>query len=115
MPGGEEQRKSSGWAPYWAPMITFLVIVELSGRVSPPFNALFLVLRVIAPFGLFVFFALRGAYPELRGARWGAWAVGDVAIGLLGAAPASAASTSISSGRAASGSRRRCARSATPA
>ncbi|TMA33534.1 MAG: CPBP family intramembrane metalloprotease [Deltaproteobacteria bacterium] len=58
-------------------MVAFLVIVELSGRVSEPFAPVFLVLRVIAPLGLFLYFALRGEYPELRGAR---------AIGLAGAA-----------------------------
>ena len=29
---------------------------------------------------------LRGDYPELRGARWGAWTLADVAVGLAGAA-----------------------------
>ena len=67
-------------------MIAFLVIVELSGRVSAPFVPVFLVLRVIAPFGLLVYFLLRSEYPELSGARWGAWAVADVAVGLAGAA-----------------------------
>jgi CAAX protease family protein len=84
--GPQEQLKPSGWAPYWAPMVSFLLIVELSGRVSPPFAALFLVLRIAVPLGLFVFFALRNAYPELRGARWGVWALADVAVGLAGAA-----------------------------
>ena len=83
---GQEQIRTSGWAPYWAPMVSFLIIVELSGRVDPPFTAFFLVLRVVAPLGLFVFFALHGAYPELRGAHWGAWALADVAVGLAGAA-----------------------------
>jgi len=86
VPGPQKQVRASGWAPYWTPMVAFLVIVELSGRVSEPFAPVFLVLRVIAPLGLFVYFALRGEYPELRGARWGAWAVADVAIGLAGAA-----------------------------
>ena len=78
--------RSSGWAPYWAPMLSFLLIVELGGRVPDPFKPIFLVLRVIAPLGFFTYFLLRGSYPELRGARWGPWALADVAIGLLGAA-----------------------------
>ncbi len=86
MPGAQKQGRASGWAPYWAPMVSFLLIVELSGRVPTPFVPVFLVLRVIAPLGLFAFYALRGAYPELRGARWGIWALADVAVGLAGAA-----------------------------
>ncbi len=70
VPGPQKQVRASGWAPYWTPMVAFLVIVELSGRVSEPFAPVFLVLRVIAPLGLFAYFALRGEYPELRGARW---------------------------------------------
>jgi CAAX prenyl protease-like protein len=43
-------------------------------------------MRVAAPLGVLIYFARRGDYPELRGARWGAWALADVAVGLLGAA-----------------------------
>ena len=86
MAESRDQVKVTGWAPYWAPMVSFLAIVELSGRVATPFAPIFLVLRVAVPLGLFVFFAMRNAYPELRGARWGVWALADVAIGLLGAA-----------------------------
>jgi len=78
--------RSSGWAPYWAPMVAFLLIVEIGGRVPEEVAPIFLVLRVAAPLGLFVFFLRRSAYPELRGARWGAWALADVAVGLAGAA-----------------------------
>ena len=89
-PGGrcvpEARKQDSGWAPYWAPMISFLLIVELSGRAPDEFAPIFLALRVIAPLGLFAYFALHGDYPELRGARWGAWALADVAVGLAGAA-----------------------------
>ena len=86
MPGPQKQRKASGWAPYWAPYVSFLLLVEVSGRIATPLAPIFLVLRVIVPFGLIVFFAMRDEYPELRGARWGAWAIADVAIGLFGAA-----------------------------
>jgi CAAX prenyl protease-like protein len=83
---GPKQVRSSGWAPYWMPYVAFLLLVELSGRVPEPFAPVFFALRVIAPFGLFVYFLLRGEYPELNGARWGAWAWADVALGLAGAA-----------------------------
>jgi CAAX prenyl protease-like protein len=84
--GPRDQGKASGWAPYWLPYVAFLLIGELSHRFPAPFHPIFFVLRVAAPLGLFVFFAMRDSYPELRGARWGAWAIADVAIGLAGAA-----------------------------
>ncbi len=77
---------ASGWAPYWAPYLAFLIAVEISSRASPVADPILLVTRVAAPLAFLVFFLRRGAYPELRGATWGAWALGDVAIGLLGAA-----------------------------
>jgi uncharacterized protein len=86
VPDAQQQGRVGGWAPYWTPYFSFILIVMVSGRVSPPLAAIFLVLRVAVPFGLFVFYALRGAYPELRSARWGAWTLADVAVGVLGAA-----------------------------
>jgi CAAX prenyl protease-like protein len=67
-------------------MVSFLLVVELTGRVPEPFVPIFLVLRVAAPLAFFAYYLRRGAYPELRGARWGAWPLADVAVGLLGAA-----------------------------
>ena len=81
-----QQVRVGGWGPYWAPYFSFILIVMFSGRVSPPFAAILLVLRVAVPLGLLVYFAQRGAYPELRGARWGRLALADVAVGLAGAA-----------------------------
>ena len=86
MPGPQKQVKASGWAPYWVPYVSFLLLVELSGRIEQPAASIFFALRVIGPLGLLVYFLLRGEYPELRGARWGAWTIADVAIGLAGAA-----------------------------
>ena len=85
--GQPKKRKDSGWAPYWAPMLAFLLAVELGGRLPELMQPLVFVLKVIAPLGFFVFFLRRGAYPELYGADWsgGRW-LADVAVGLLGAA-----------------------------
>jgi len=85
VPAPQKQLRSSGWAPYWAPYVSFLLLVELSGRVAEPFAPVFFVLRVIGPLGLFSYFLLRSDYPELRGARWGVWTLADVAVGLAGA------------------------------
>ena len=86
MPEAHQQGGVGGWAPYWAPYFSFILIVMFSGRVAAPLTAIFLVLRVAVPLGLFVYYALRGAYPELRGARFGVWALADLAVGLAGAA-----------------------------
>jgi len=79
-------RDSSGWAPYWAPMLSFLLLVEIGRRAPEEFSPVFLVLRVAVPLGLFVYFHQRGAYPELSGCRWSPLWLADVGVGLLGAA-----------------------------
>ncbi len=77
--------RDSGWAPYWAPMLAFLLTVEIGARLPDVLDPLILVMRVAAPLGFFVFFFVRDRYPELRGATWGGLAIADVAVGLLGA------------------------------
>jgi CAAX protease family protein len=65
-------RPSHGWWPYLGPYATFLVLVEIAGRVSPPLAPYLLVLRVAVPGLWLLALALRGTYPELRGYRPGA-------------------------------------------
>ena len=79
--------RDSGWAPYWAPMLAFLLTVELGGRLPDGLAPLVFVTKVGAPLALFVYFLRRGRYPELFGADWsgGRW-LADVGVGLLGAA-----------------------------
>lgn len=78
---------SSGWAPYWAPMLAFLLLLEIGRRAPHESAPVFLVLRVAVPLGLFVYFLQRGAYPELSGFRWSSpWWLADVGVGLVGAA-----------------------------
>jgi uncharacterized protein len=80
-------RKSSGWGPYWLPMIAFLLLVEVGRRAPDSAAGVFLALRVLVPGGLLLYFARRGAYPELRGLPGGpGMRLLDVAVGLLGAA-----------------------------
>jgi CAAX prenyl protease-like protein len=66
-------------------MLAFLLAVEIGARLPDVLDPILLVLRVAAPLGFFVFFFVRGRYPELSGAMWGGLAVADVAVGLLGA------------------------------
>ncbi len=71
------------WLPYFAPMIGFGLVLaapDYFEGVSPVF---WLGLRAAIPFGLFAFFAFRGAYPELKDFRPGAAAALDIAVGLV--------------------------------
>lgn len=86
-PGRPRRRRESGWAPYWAPMLTFLLTVEIGSRLPEAVQPVVLVLKVLGPLAFFVYYLRRGAYPELTGADWsgGRW-LADIAVGLLGAA-----------------------------
>ena len=69
---------------YWAyllPMFSFLVLVELSGRVSSRFDFAMLVLRVVVPMAMLIVFWIRGSYPELR-IRLSAMTLVDLVVGV---------------------------------
>ena len=80
-----------GWWPYVLPYVAFLASVELLNRVLPEdWAGLGLVLKPAVPAVLLVWFAMRGAYPELRRRpelRWPRLDLGgrvlDVAVGLV--------------------------------
>jgi CAAX prenyl protease-like protein len=74
-----------GWAPYWAPYLSFMLLIEIGRRAPESATGLFLALKVLVPGGLVIWYAVRGMYPELRGLRRDAALLQDVAIGLLGA------------------------------
>ena len=78
--------KDSGWAPYWLPMLAFLLLIEVGRRAPDSAAGFFLVLRVLVPGALVAWYGARGRYPELRGFRPDARVALDVAVGLLGAA-----------------------------
>jgi len=74
------------WGPYWLPMLAFLGIASLSENLPASAAPLMLILRVVVPGGLCLWFAVRGRYPELRGYPGSGVAVTlDVGVGLLGA------------------------------
>jgi len=75
-----------GWAPYWVPMLAFLGLVELGNRVPESWGLVLLGLKLLIPGGCLLAYAMRGAYPELRDLRRSPALLGDIAIGLLGAA-----------------------------
>lgn len=80
------KRRDSGWAPYWLPMLAFLLLVEVGSRVPDGAAGAFLVLRVAVPAALVFGYARSGRYPELGGFRADAMVLLDVVVGLLGAA-----------------------------
>jgi hypothetical protein len=67
-------------------MLAFLLTIEVGSRAPDSSAGLFLILRVLAPGGIFLFYLLRGGYPELGGFRADARVLLDVGVGLLGAA-----------------------------
>ena len=62
-------RAESGWLPYVAPYLGFLLITELQARPLGEGSLVLWLLRVVVPAGLLVYFFRRGAFPELRGFR----------------------------------------------
>jgi CAAX prenyl protease-like protein len=78
------QRSGHGWYPYLLPYTLFLVLVEIERRAPESAGPYLLLLKVSAPLALFLSYALRGRYPELRGFRSGLGGpMRDVAFGLL--------------------------------
>jgi CAAX prenyl protease-like protein len=78
-------RRDTGWGPYWLPMLAFMLSVEIGSRAPDSAAGVFLVLRVLLPGGLVLWYASRGRYPELSGFRADASLIHDVGVGLLGA------------------------------
>jgi len=81
-------RRGHGWWPYLLPMLSFLLLGEITGRLPEAAAAWIFPLRVIVPGLLLVHFFRRGEYPELRTPPPGGAAgiASDVAVGLVGAA-----------------------------
>jgi CAAX prenyl protease-like protein len=68
-------------------MLSFLIIATFGQSAPEAAKPWLLVLRAALPGGLFLWFALQGRYPELRGYPGTVGDIGlDVAVGLLGAA-----------------------------
>lgn len=78
-------RKSSGWAPYWAPFLSFMLMIEIGNRAPETAAPYFLVLKALVPGALVAWYFARGLYPELRQLRANGTLLLDVGVGLLGA------------------------------
>lgn len=80
-------RRGHGWWPYWVPFFGFLALVSIGAGLPDALQPLWLLVKVALPGGLCLWFAARGAYPELRGFRATPGGVAlDVCVGLAGAA-----------------------------
>lgn len=87
LPGQVPRRPDHGWWPYLAPLFSFLALLEVGRRAPPALAPAFAVASVFLPFGVLLYHAWRNGYPALRGLPPGAKGlVGDVAVGVLGAA-----------------------------
>jgi CAAX prenyl protease-like protein len=75
-----EQRRH-GWWPYLAPYGLLLVLIEIGNRLPNATLAL-MALKILVPGGLLLYFARKGAYPELSGYRLRAGTLADIAVGL---------------------------------
>ena len=81
------KRAGHGWWPYWAPLFSLLILIEIAGRTPEDWQAIFLPLKVVIPGGLFAWFYTRGAYAELRGWRpSGRELLLDTMVGVIGGA-----------------------------
>ena len=70
------------WAPYFGPMLGFAAVLA-AGDYAPAGSELWLMLlRVLVPLGIFLYFLRDGRYPELKGFQPGGWALADIAVGL---------------------------------
>lgn len=81
------KREGHGFGGYLLPMLSFLLILEIKSRVPEGVAPYFLPLQVLIPGALFLRYALRGSFEELRGFRPRPGEIAlDVAIGIAGAA-----------------------------
>jgi CAAX prenyl protease-like protein len=81
------ERKGHGWGAYFWPYLSFLLIIEIAGRLPEAAAPWILPVKVAIPLALLGFYYARGHYPELRGNRFTlGGVVQDIAVGVAGAA-----------------------------
>ena len=80
------KREGHGFGAYLLPLVSFLLILEIKGRLPDEVLPYVLPLQVVIPGAIFLHYALRGSFEELRSfrARPGEIAL-DVLIGIAGA------------------------------
>ncbi len=61
--GEMAKRQGYGWAPYWAPFLAFMLLVEIGRRMPEGPAALILVLKALVPGGVVMWYATRVVYP----------------------------------------------------
>ena len=87
MATSEAARRGHGWWPYVLPYFAFLLTVEFARRLPAGAEWIGVILKPGIAGGLLVYYARRGAYPELRGIRvQPLWRLADVGVGIALAA-----------------------------
>ena len=74
--------RPSEWLPYFGPMGAFLLVLTAADYAPAGSDLPLMVLRVLAPALVFLYFWRAGAYPELKGFAPGGGALQDVVVGL---------------------------------
>ena len=82
----EAARLQGSYVPYAAPLFAFLLIASLTSDVSASATHWVLIAKAVVPAALVIYFAIRGAYTELRSWRAPAhlWVL-DVLVGVASA------------------------------
>ena len=82
-----QDRSGHGWWPYVVPYFSFLLAVEVTRRFPEEWGLIGLLLKPGVPGAAMIWFAKRGAYPELRSPRFeSAWVLADLGLGVALAA-----------------------------
>ena len=78
-----EKREGHGWWPYLGPYLGFGLIAAVGDRLPDAAAPIMLIVKPGVTAALIGYFWWRGAYPELRGFRWGSpWVLADLAVGV---------------------------------
>lgn len=82
-----DKPKGHGWWAYLLPMMSFMLVIEISSKLPEGFGAYLFPVKVAVPLLVLVFFYRRGHYAELRNYPFGLrGAALDFAVGIIGAA-----------------------------
>lgn len=78
-----EKREGHGWWPYLGPYLGFGLVSAVADRLPEAAAPAMLVVKPGVTAALLIYFWWRGAYPELRGFRWGSpWVLADAGVGV---------------------------------
>lgn len=74
--------RPADWLPYFGPMLAFMAVLTAADYAPSGYELPLMLLRVLAPGLVFLYFLRAGSYPELRAFSPGGGALLDVVVGL---------------------------------